>query len=78
MENMFPVNWKTGYLLNVYRFSLYVNNIQWVYLFADDMNIFATGYCPILVSNSLNEKLGSISQRFSENPLYLKLQTLIL
>lgn len=70
MENMFPVNWKTGYLLNVYRFSLYVNNIQWVYLFADDMNI--------LVSNSLNEKLGSISQRFSENPLYLKLQTLIL
>ena len=42
-------------------------------MFADDTNIFATGYCPIVLSNILNDKLHNINQWFSANLLSLNL-----
>jgi len=38
-------------------------------MFTDDTNIFATGYCPTLLSNTLNDKLHNRNQWFSENLL---------
>ena len=42
-------------------------------MFADDTNIFATGYCPILVANDVNANLENINQWFSANLLSLNL-----
>src|SRR6218665_2798516 len=67
-----------GLILGPLLFILYVNDIQTIsdlslIMFADDTNIFATGYCPFLLSNTLNAKLQSISEWFSTNLLSLNL-----
>src|SRR6218665_3225864 len=36
-------------------------------MFADDTNMFATGYCPITLAASVNANLDRISQWFSAN-----------
>jgi len=63
-------------ILGPLLFILHVNDIQTItdlslIMFADDMNIFATGYCPLLLSYTLNVKLQSISEWFSANLLSL-------
>src|SRR6218665_324347 len=64
--------------INLLLFILYVNDIQTItdlslIMFAVDTNIFATDYCPLLLSNTLNVKLQSISEWFSANLLSLNL-----
>src|SRR5678815_5133745 len=43
-------------------------------MFADDTNIFTTGYCPLLLAASLNDKLKDISHWFSANLISLNLK----
>src|SRR6218665_126699 len=67
-----------GSILGPLLFILYVNDIQTItdlslIMFADDTNIIATGYCPLLLSNTLNVKLQSISDWLSANLLSLNL-----
>jgi len=61
-------------ILGPLLFILYLYDIQTIrptdrslIMFADDTNIFATGYCPLLLSNTLNVKLQSIGEWFSAN-----------
>src|SRR6218665_2600724 len=75
---LYPVSPKDRYWVPSYLFCMLMIIIQSMtdlnlIMFADDTNIFATGYCPIVLSNILNDKLHNINQWFSANLLSLNL-----
>jgi len=67
-----------GSILGPLLFILYINDLcsatdVSLLMFADDTNMFATGYCPITLAGSVNANLDKVSQWFSANLLSLNL-----